>query len=113
MTGKLNTGSGRGTRLRACGAEACAAPIWGGRSDRPPGRRSAVPPDSSFFQYSNIPAFQYSVCCPSVYSFSTGGFANLHNAKPLLDRLFQFPDPLIHQFLLARFNEQTNLWLCS
>jgi hypothetical protein len=62
MMGKRNTGNGRGTRLRACGAEAYAAPAREGRSDRPPGRRSVVPPNSVFFQYSKIPTFHYSLC---------------------------------------------------
>ena len=65
MHARLIDGSlypGRGTRLRACGAEPAPLPFLGGRSDRPPGRRSAVPPGNDFFQYSNIPAFHYSLC---------------------------------------------------
>jgi hypothetical protein len=42
MVGKRNAGFGRGTRLRACGAEACAAP------------------EACFFHYSTIPTFHYS-----------------------------------------------------
>jgi hypothetical protein len=39
MMGNQNIGFGRGTRLRACGAEACATP------------------NNILFQYSNIPLF--------------------------------------------------------
>jgi len=54
--GRRHIGSGRVARC-ATGAEACAAPGWGGRSEQPPGRRSAVTPEGAFFQYSNIPFF--------------------------------------------------------